>query len=98
MRPQTCIGCHEAITNPICPGCLENEIVTWLSERRPELVRYIEGASTNLTNDWVTYCIVCGSQMGVCGHCFTKEVLEAVREQSPDLEEEFLLLFNFELR
>ena len=98
MRPQTCIGCHEDVTNPICPACLEKEIVTWLSERKPDLVPCITGASNEITGAWVTYCIVCGDKMGICGHCFTKEIIEVIRQKAPELEDEFLLLFNFKLR
>jgi len=97
MRPQTCIACQEAITNPICPECLEREIEAWLVEKKPYIVPYLYGLSDNFMRSWVTMCIICGNRMGVCGHCYTKDILDVLRRKAPELEEQFLLMFNFQI-
>ena len=36
--------------------------------------------------------------MGVCAHCYSKEIYELIMQAVPELGEEFLQSFNFELR
>ena len=98
MRAQTCIQCQEAITNPICPDCIEKEIIAWLNDKAPALIPSIENKGNESVTAWVTRCIVCNNKMGLCGHCYTKDVVEIIRNnKNRMLEEEFVNLFNFEL-
>jgi hypothetical protein len=96
MEAQThrCIECKEVITNPICPRCLGSEIKVWLKEKMPELVHII-GAGPRFGS---TRCIFCKKEMGICAHCFSRDIyLEVVRLQ-PDLGEDFISCFNYDLR
>ena len=98
MTPQMCLVCEEDITNPICPDCIEKEICAWLSERDPELIPSVKSKGNDALTRWVTNCIICGKNMGICGHCFSKEVLEVINNRNDKhLTNDFISFFNFEL-
>ena len=98
MRAQTCIECQEAITNPICPDCIEKEVVAWLNDRYPTLIPSVQGRGHDTMMNWVTECIVCGNKMSLCGHCYTKEILSIIKlNNKRQLEEDFVSAFNFEI-
>lgn len=88
----------ETITNPICVGCLENQIREWLSYRAPQLMSifgkgmYFGGASEG------TRCIKCKQTMNVCTYCFAKDVMELLSAHDPDLLDEYLSMFDFGLK
>lgn len=48
--------------------------------------------------DGETACISCGKKMGLCAHCFSKEIYEFIEESSPRLAKEFISRFDFDLR
>ena len=93
-----CIICDEAVTNPICVECLGREMEVWLSETNPKLIKDVKDIVRyyELMNP-ISKCVLCGKDMGVCRHCFTKEVFDLIKQHSPKLEEEFIRQFNYEL-
>ncbi len=92
-----CSICEEAITQPICISCLEQEMEVWLRERRPELVDEMKAKADEL---WIprggAQCLKCKSDMDVCAYCFTKHMLEWLKKH-PQLIPEFMMYFNFDL-
>ena len=96
---EKCVVCEDAITNPICPECLEKEVKHWLSDNHSSLIpkmRDYTGIFNTFTHDGVD-CVICGSNMNVCAHCYCKEVHGFLRNQLGKDAEEFLFSFNFEL-
>lgn len=92
-----CTICDDAVTNPICVECLCEEIEEWLRETKPKLMREVKKvASFYKEMTPISTCILCGKQMSVCRHCFTKEVHEIIKEH-PELEEDFLRQFDYGL-
>ncbi len=91
--------CGDVITNPICYRCLESEIEQWLSSRMPELVPKLKKTGKMFASytHTGTRCILCGNNMNVCSHCYCYEVSKLV-EKDPELADEFIDTFNFELR
>ncbi len=95
ISPQnSCVGCDEAITNPICPSCLAKQMREMVSEHNPELAKHIAGTFV----EGETHCIQCGRSMGLCAHCFSREIYEIIAEKGPEIASEFIQRFDFELR
>lgn len=95
-----CIICDEAITNPICPECLEKQILHWVGEKKPSLVPILRGIgrSMNTFNHENTSCIICRLNMNICAHCYCSEIYTWLEENEyEELAEEFLEHFNFEI-
>ncbi len=96
MTPlEACPLCDEVITNPICLDCLEKELKHWwlLGREEPlELKELFVGYPLISTT-----CVICGRQTSVCGHCYSKEGLDLIKGMNPELEEEFLTHFNYDL-
>lgn len=90
---QDCIYCHEVVTNPVCPACVELEIKNWLFSKDKTLVKKLPRFYEETTNG-VT-CILCGKTMDICSYCYTEDVRFWLKEIKPELEEEFLKRFNF---
>lgn len=96
-----CEECDEAITNPICPDCLERQVIAWLGEiggkeglilkvkDRMELVK-----KQSKENDSNVSCILCGKKLGICPHCASKELLRIFQKEKRLLER-FLTLFSY---
>lgn len=97
IKDDSCLLCHEVITNPVCPQCLQAEMVHWLKERRPELLPELLAfnAEPYFTG---TKCIICGSSMNICAHCYSADVFLWLKDISKELAEEFMDCFNFELK
>ena len=93
-----CIGCHEAITNPICQDCLTRDIKSWLNKKHPAIVTLFNKFVSNSIRikEGIT-CVSCGNKMTLCPYCFTEDVYYWVREVAPDLIESYLVHFNFDL-
>lgn len=93
-----CGACDDAITNPICPECLERQIVAWLSTRAPEHAEAVKGTKDIFDgfSSPVT-CIICGENMNVCPHCFVREVYHLLGARDRELGEEFRQHFNYDL-
>ena len=98
-QEKKCVICQEAITNPICPDCLQREVEHWLADFNPSLVpqlREYTGIFDAYTHEGVT-CVICGRDMRVCAHCFCKDIYQLFRDQLKDKAEDFLFSFDFEL-
>jgi hypothetical protein len=97
---ERCVICDEAITNPICPSCLERQVMHWVGEKKPSLVPILKdvGASVKTFEHANTSCIICNGSMNVCAHCYCKEIYTWLLENEYEvLAEKFLESFNFEL-
>jgi hypothetical protein len=95
-----CVICDEAITNPICPTCLEHQVVQWVVEKKPSLVPIFKQIRTSIqafTHENTT-CILCKNNINVCPHCYCQEIYAWLSESEYiSLAEEFKEKFNFEL-
>jgi hypothetical protein len=86
-----CVECDEIIANPICSDCLAKKIKIMVSEHDEKLAEMI--SSTKIGGN--TICIRCNNEMGLCAHCFTKEIYELLKENNVTLAEKFKARFNF---
>jgi hypothetical protein len=95
---EKCVICQEAITNPICPECLQKEIEQWLVDKNKSLVPKLRSYASvyRAFRHAGTGCIICGSDMKVCAHCYCKDIYELFSDELEDAED-FLFSFNFEL-
>ncbi|MBI2573708.1 hypothetical protein HYV86_07620 [Candidatus Woesearchaeota archaeon] len=89
-----CIDCDDVITNPICPDCLTLQMKQMVGEYDPVLATQID----SIRIDGATSCISCGEGMGLCAHCFSKDIYLQVKEVNPIIAKEFLARFDFDLR
>ena len=89
-----CVGCDDIITNPVCSDCLAVQMAVMVGEYDPELARHIRGIKIQGN----TVCIKCGQKMGLCAHCFSKDIYQFILEKNERLGKEFLQRFDFELR
>ncbi len=89
-----CIECEQAITNPICTGCLSEEMVILVHETRPDLAEQINGFYFG----GEVNCIKCHGGMSLCAHCFSKDIYEFIKENDQTLAKEFVNRFDFDLR
>jgi hypothetical protein len=94
VTASSCVVCDHEITNPICPDCLAARMRTWLQEVEPSLVGEVDGFE--LAGE--VNCISCGNAMGICAHCFSKDVYEQIKVRDETVAEEFLSRFDFDLR
>ena len=101
-NPNRCLLCREAITNPVCYSCIEKGILIWLDETDNALVQELKNISkilsSRLSMQRETKCILCSRKMNICAHCYTRDVFEWLKNVKPELVEEFLDRFNFELK
>lgn len=89
-----CAECDEVITNPICSGCLSERMRLVVEEFDSRLASQIVGA--NIDGD--TTCIKCRQTMGLCAHCFSKDIYEFLQQENALLAKEFASKFDFDLR
>ncbi len=96
---ETCAVCDEGITNPICAQCLEQQMQAFFGEKsgRPNLFIKRLAMMAMAQHAEASYCVVCSKAMGVCAHCFADGALHHVRAEYPELEEDFLLHFDYHL-
>ena len=94
MGANTCVECHDAITNPICSHCLAERIRLVVEEKNPKLAQNIVGYHI----DGDTKCIFCTRTMGLCAHCFSRDTYLFLEDNDANLAQEFLTHFDFELR
>ena len=75
-----CDICSEAVTNPLCPVCLAQEIDAWTTmcpdlrnELLPRIKEYLKRIKENITE--YTQCIKCKkAQASICPFCFVDYV------------------------
>ena len=90
-----CVVCDEAVTNPVCPECVEEEIVTWLHEFKPELINELRDVTDEiLSPGGSTLCILCKNPMAVCTFCYTQHIKDWLTAY-PVARERFHLFFNY---
>lgn len=89
-----CMECDEIVTNPICSECLAKSMRIAVGETSPKLSNLIQGFSTM----GETTCIFCRKAVGLCAHCFSKDVYELLQGKNPSLAKVFRSEFDFELR
>ncbi|MFA5856380.1 MAG: hypothetical protein WC867_03415 [Candidatus Pacearchaeota archaeon] len=97
-----CDECSEAITNPLCPYCLTEEVEAWLTlypnlkhEIKPHIDRYLHRGFMNFS----TICIKCRNPSAfLCPYCFTNHVLISLKKinASKLILKEFFDFFNFD--
>ena len=90
----SCVECGDVITNPVCPDCLAAQMQVMVGERDSLLAREIKGSFI----PGGSLCAHCGQEMGLCAHCFSKDVYQFILENDPMLAREFLTCFDFDLR
>jgi len=96
---QECNACRENITTPVCPHCLEQEVIAWLQDyfpNKPELRFNI----MDITDDLVTgsypissNCLLCKGAVSVCRDCFVEEVINWLKKHYSSLIPNFLQVF-----
>ncbi len=91
---EACIDCQEAITNPVCPNCLAEQMKVFVGETNDGLASYIYGANI----EGSTQCISCQQGMGLCAHCFSRDIYCFILENDMLLAKEFKARFDFDLR
>lgn len=100
MNPQIdtaeCIVCTEAITNPVCPDCLATEAKMWLADYSPKLAGLIRPEPvTNAFKHSASKCVICGSNMAVCAHCYSKDMLVEIAQEEPTIAANFARTFEY---
>lgn len=101
-----CDECMEAVTNPLCPFCLTEEITAWLTlypDLKKILMPQIHTYLTRVSNKITTYgttCIKCNEKRAfVCPYCFTEFVFNELEKiNAPHfILQEYKDFFNFDL-
>ncbi|MGM5485471.1 MAG: hypothetical protein ACQEP1_06395 [Nanobdellota archaeon] len=96
MVPE-CLLCDEAITNPLCKHCLQEEVNSWLADFDESIAeRAADTADVLPKTPSDIRCMKCGEEMSVCPHCYAKEVLRDIDNKV--IAEKFTRVFDFELR
>jgi len=106
LEPQVlCEVCSIAVTNPLCPSCLTQEIEAWTTlypdvrtRLLPKLYDYLNQAEDHIVFE-ATRCIKCNETKGiVCPYCFTEFVLRSLKKIKANriILKEFLEFFNFD--
>ena len=72
-----CAECDEIISNPLCSECLAERMKSMVQEYNPALAEEIIGFAI----DGDTTCISCGQGMGLCAHCFSRDIYEYLQEK-----------------
>ncbi len=89
-----CVGCDEAISNPLCTSCLSAKMRMVVGEYDQKLAAQITAAEI----PGETICVRCNKGMGLCAHCFSKDVYEFLQAQNPFVAKEFSRHFDFQIR
>ncbi len=89
-----CIDCNDIITNPVCPECLATQMKVMVAEYDEKLAGDIVVCDV----EGETRCMHCSKLMGLCAHCFSRDVYEQLAEKNESLADEFMARFDFNLR
>ncbi|MBT4539196.1 hypothetical protein HOI26_01335 [Candidatus Woesearchaeota archaeon] len=93
-KQHCCISCDQAITNPICPKCLARQMRLTLGNEVASFTAQL--AEVDVGGD--TNCLFCKQKMGLCAHCYSKDMYDLLQLKNPLLGKEFLKHFDFEIR
>ncbi len=85
-----CTGCVQVITNPICPHCFSNHVITWARDKNlsKQEIDSIKKQLKTLMNEAEetpssTKCIICGSKrVNLCIYCFTNKAFRIVEKNT----------------
>lgn len=97
-----CVLCEQQITNPLSPERLIEQMETWLTEKRPDLIRGLKAKADELLDENINndqeICIVTGKKMKVCVYCFTEHIFKWLLSQKPGLAlmKQYMTYFNFD--
>ena len=104
QRFYECLVCQEAIYNPLCQNCLNNQIEVWLTrypdldkKLRNKLKKFVQGINNSL--DEGLTCQACKSKKAaICPYCFTEYVLSQLKKVNANKQilREFVKFFNFD--
>ncbi|VVB77793.1 Uncharacterised protein [uncultured archaeon] len=105
LEPQfLCDVCSIAVTNPLCPACLTQEIEAWSTlypnirnELLPKLNKYLGKVEDRVFDS--TKCIKCqNKRASVCPYCFTAKVFGDLKKMNANrtVLKEFVEFFNFD--
>ena len=105
MQPQlitqeeVCGICNEAVTNPICPQCLERQMKAWVNAKKPCMTEIVEGTADVVQGfeEGHGNCILCNGRINACAHCVVKVVYHALKSNDEELAEAFRQAFNYDL-
>jgi hypothetical protein len=89
-----CVDCQDIITQPICSHCLHSQMKVMVGEFDPELASEIDPCE--ISGD--TNCIQCGKEMGLCAHCYSKDVYLQIKSKNENIAAQFIARFDFDLR
>jgi len=91
-----CLVCTSVITSPVCSGCLDKQVLAWLSDINPDM-KLLLARSPVLSSSppSAISCILCSRSVNICAHCYCNEVSRPLSNK-PALSREFLFMFNFE--
>ncbi|MBW2997940.1 hypothetical protein KY321_00235, partial [Candidatus Woesearchaeota archaeon] len=72
--------------------------VEWFREIDPCFLDKIYDSSIVFEDlNSISECIKCGKEMTICRHCFTREIYEEIKIKYPELKEDFMRMFNYEI-
>lgn len=99
----TCVECSRIIANPICIGCLRQQVEDWLIDTKPILIpklnektdRMSEHESVPVNHD--VSCVKCGSNITVCYDCYIDEISNMMKKRDSKLVGKFNRIFNFNI-
>jgi len=80
-----CLVCGDVISNPICPGCLAEELEDLLGREHPEAQLVVREARKTIgtSGSELTTCVICGRDMNICPVCFMEEMRGMMADTNP---------------
>ncbi len=95
-----CVLCREAVTNPVCPDCLAEQIAAWLGEREPGLIAELRLKTRQMSMHLFDEdkCVICFKGMDICAYCYTEHIFDWLKTtKNSELVNGFLSAFHFDL-
>ncbi len=96
MLSASCIECDEVMTEPMCPNCLQQRMQMMVSEYDGEIAELLQPSALEATEGII--CLFCRKTMNRCAHCVSKDIYLFLEEKNPELADEFMGRFDFDLR
>ena len=95
-----CSSCRKNITTPVCPHCLEQEVIAWLQDyfpNKPELRFNIMDITDDLvmgSHPITSNCLLCKGIVSICRDCFVEEVINWLKKEYSFLIPNFLQIIS----